>query len=70
MTEPKEVFESTTENWGREPLRRLTHGHYGLGLNRARTIVEAHGGRLDAKYDEAAKNLTTTITLQLAGEKG
>jgi K+-sensing histidine kinase KdpD len=70
VTEPKDGFELTTENWGREPLRRLTHGHYGLGLNRARIIVEAHGGRFDAHYDKASKDLITRITLPLAGEKG
>ena len=68
LIEPKERFESTTENWGREPLRSITQGHYGLGLNRARIIVEAHGGRLDAQYDNVSKNLVTKITLPLAGE--
>jgi signal transduction histidine kinase len=67
MIEPKERFELTTENWGREPLRHTSHGHYGLGLNRVRIIVEAHGGRLDTHYDNAAKNLVTKVTLPLAG---
>ena len=48
LVEPKEHFEMSTENWGREPLRSVNQGHYGLGLNRARIIVESHGGRLQA----------------------
>src|SRR5262249_13866215 len=38
--EPKSRFDSHTQNWGREPLRKITQRHYGLGLNRARAIVE------------------------------
>src|SRR5437870_3886774 len=40
LEEPKAQFESPTDNWGREPLRKVGHGHYGLGLNRVRAIVE------------------------------
>ena len=66
MTEPKERFELPTENWGREPLRYIGRGDYGLGLNRARRIVEAHDGKLQAEYDEERKALVTTIALPLA----
>ena len=69
LTEPKEHFEATTENWGREPLRNITQGHYGLGLNRARLIVESHGGHLAAHYDQPSKNLVTTITMPVSPEK-
>src|SRR4029453_17947191 len=50
LREPKVRFELSTENWGREPLRKVSHGHYGLGLNRVRTILEAHGGEMHAQY--------------------
>ena len=67
MTEPKERFELPTENWGREPLRYIGRGDYGLGLNRARRIVEAHDGKLQAEYEQERKALVTTIALPLAG---
>lgn len=70
LTEAKEHFEAATENWGRQPLRSVKQGHYGLGLNRARTIVESHGGRLAARYDQAAKTLVTTITLPATAAAG
>jgi signal transduction histidine kinase len=63
--EPKIRFESSTENWGREPIRKVGLGHYGLGLNRVRTIVEAHGGEMHAQYDPKASALVTTLTLPL-----
>jgi signal transduction histidine kinase len=66
MIEPKERFELSTENWGREPLRYIGRGDYGLGLNRARRIVEAHDGKLQAQYEQERKALVTTIVLPLA----
>jgi K+-sensing histidine kinase KdpD len=66
LCEPKAGFELPTENWGREPLRKITQGHYGLGLNRARVIMEAHDGELRAQYDSAASTLITTIRLPLS----
>ena len=66
LTEPKESFEHSTENWGREPLRAPAQGHYGLGLYRTRAIVEAHGGQLEAHFDKSASVLTTRVTLPLA----
>ena len=36
LHEPKTVFPSDTQNWGREPLRNIRQRHYGLGLNRVR----------------------------------
>ena len=63
LTEPKAQFEGATHDWGREPLRNPAHGHYGLGLNRARIIVESHDGTLEAKYDPEAKTLVTEIQL-------
>jgi K+-sensing histidine kinase KdpD len=63
LREPKARFESSTENWGREPFRRITRGHYGLGLNRVRVIMEAHGGEMHAEYDPKGSTLLTTLTL-------
>lgn len=66
LREPKTRFELSTENWGREPFRRITRGHYGLGLNRARIIMEAHGGEMQAEYDPKDSTLLTTLTLPLS----
>jgi K+-sensing histidine kinase KdpD len=66
LREPKARFESSTENWGREPLRRITRGHYGLGLNRVRVIMEGHGGEMHAEYDPKGSRLLTTLALPLA----
>ena len=68
LSEPKARFDLPTQNWGREPLRKMSQRHYGLGLNRVRVIVEAHGGELNAQYDPKASALTTTVRLPLSGE--
>ena len=68
LCEPKDSFDLPTQNWGREPLRKMSQRHYGLGLNRVRTIVEAHGGELNAQYDPKVSALTTTVRLPLSGE--
>ncbi len=67
LREQKEHFDLSTESWGREPLRRITQGHYGLGLNRARAIIESHGGQLAAQYDPKSAILATTIALPISG---
>ena len=67
LREQKEHFDLPTESWGREPLRRITQGHYGLGLNRARGIVESHGGQFAAQYDPTSAILATTIALPISG---
>jgi K+-sensing histidine kinase KdpD len=69
LTEPKTRFALTTDRWGHEPLRQVGHGHYGLGLNRARSMMEAHDGELRASYDANASKLVTTLTLPLAQAK-
>jgi K+-sensing histidine kinase KdpD len=66
LREPKTRFELSTENWGREPLRKVSRGHYGLGLSRVRAIVVAHGGEFGAQYDQAVPALLTTVKLPLA----
>jgi len=55
-----------TENWGRQPLGKVRQGHYGLGLNRVRAILEAHGGDLRVQYDPTASALVSTITLPIS----
>ena len=69
LREPKARFELSTENWGREPLGKISQGHYGLGLNRARVIVEAHGGEFSVHYNPTESVLLTTITLPLSAER-
>ncbi len=66
LREPKTKFDLSTENWGREPLRRVARGHYGLGLSRAGSIVGAHDGELRARYDSTDSTLATTITVPLS----
>jgi len=65
LQESKAVFSSDTRNWGREPLRHIKQRHYGLGLNRVRAIVEAHGGKLQAQHDPKAATLISTMTLPI-----
>jgi K+-sensing histidine kinase KdpD len=65
IREPKGSFECSTENWGREPLRTVGQGHYGLGLHRSRAIIEAHDGQLNARYDPPSSFLITTVVLPL-----
>jgi K+-sensing histidine kinase KdpD len=66
LREPKAHFELPTENWGRDPIGNVRQGHYGLGLNRVRVILEAHGGELRAQYDPKTSSLVTTITLPVS----
>jgi K+-sensing histidine kinase KdpD len=63
LREPKARFELSAENWGREPFRKITRGHYGLGLNRLRIIMEGHGGEMHAEYDPKGSTLLTTLSL-------
>src|SRR4029453_13227359 len=66
LHEPKAAFSAETQNWGREPLRNITQRHYGLGLNRVRAILQAHGGELQAQYDPKAAMLVSTVTLPIS----
>jgi light-regulated signal transduction histidine kinase (bacteriophytochrome) len=69
LREPKAKFEGATEEWGQRPLGRVRHGHYSLGLFRARGIFEAHHGTLRAQFDPATSVLVTTVVLPLASEE-
>jgi K+-sensing histidine kinase KdpD len=66
LHEPKAVFSSDTQNWGREPFRNIKQRHYGLGLNRVRAIIEAHGGELKAQYDPKSATLVSMVTLPMS----
>jgi len=65
LREPKTAFTGSMETWGERPFRKLKHGHYGLGLPRVRSIVQAHGGQLTAQYDQPSSSLITTVALPL-----
>lgn len=65
LEEPKSKFEASTGNWGAEPFRSVSQGHYGLGLHRVRRIIEAHHGQFAADYDARTSSLSTTIRLPL-----
>ena len=51
-----------------QPLQKVSHGHYSLGLRRARNIIAAHGGELTTSFDPASRMLTSTISLPLSTE--
>ena len=69
LHEPKTGFSSNTQNWGREPFHNIRQRHYGLGLNRVRAIVEAHGGEFQAEYDPKAGTLVSTMALPTSNEQ-
>src|SRR5438093_265358 len=50
LHEPKATQMEDPSHWS-IPLRSIGHGHYNLGLPRARAILEAHGGDLTAEFD-------------------
>ena len=63
MEESNARLEGTADNWGCEPLRKVGPNHYGLGLNRVRAIVEAHGGKLYAQHNPEHSTLITRLSL-------
>lgn len=66
LREPKSDFAGETSDWGREPFKLAMHGHYSLGLHRARNIIEAHGGELVASYDPDVSLLVTTVSVPIS----
>ena len=66
LREPKSQPVETNKSWGARPLGQLRHGHYALGLFRARSIFEAHHGTFQARFDPALSVLTTTVVLPRA----
>src|SRR6478736_6678548 len=69
LHEPKAVFSSDTQNWGRKPLHNIRPRHYGLGLNRVRAIIEAHKGELRAQYDPKAATHISTVALPMSSRQ-
>ena len=65
LREPKAAFTGSIETWGQQPFRKVKHGHYGLGLPRVRSIIQAHGGQLTAQYDQPSSTLITTVVLPI-----
>lgn len=66
LREPKTEGPVSTDNWGRRPLGSAAQGHYALGLNRVRMIVEAHSGRFGGHFDATGGSLNSEIVLPLA----
>lgn len=68
LHEPKAKFEMSTINWGREPMRHVSQGHYGLGLNRIRLVAEAHSGKFAADYARGTSMLVTKLVMPIVRE--
>jgi K+-sensing histidine kinase KdpD len=51
-----------------QPLQKVSHGHYSLGLRRARRIIAAHGGELTSSFDPASQVMISTIRLPCSTE--
>ena len=69
LHEPKAAFSSETQKWGREPFRNIRQRHYGLGLNRVRAIIEAHGGELQAQHNPKTAALISTVALPISSPR-
>ena len=66
LREPKAGEIDPTQSM--QPLQKVSHGHYSLGLRRARNIITAHGGELTASFDPASRMLISTISLPCSTE--
>jgi K+-sensing histidine kinase KdpD len=61
ISEPKEG-EIDPGQW-LQPLQKVSHGHYSLGLRRVRSIIARHGGELRTEFDQGSRMLINTIRL-------
>ena len=52
---------SNPDQWGRVPFLSSRRGHYGLGLFRARRIIEAHKGSIDFLHDSGTQKLSSVV---------
>lgn len=68
LIEAKTTVPSEPASWGNAPLISTRRGGYGLGLFRARRILEVQGATLSFTHDSASAQLITTVTLPLATE--
>jgi K+-sensing histidine kinase KdpD len=66
LVEPKSAVASAPEKWGNEPLVSTRRSGFGMGLYYTRQVIDAHQGKVEQAFDEAAKRLTTTVVLPLA----
>lgn len=55
------------DQWGRVPFLSARRGHYGLGLFRARRIIEAHKGSIEFSHDRRTERLSTVVHLPGGG---
>lgn len=55
------------DHWGRSPFLSARRGHYGLGLFRARRIIEAHKGSIEFRHDRKTEVLYSVVRLPLEG---
>jgi len=66
VRQKKESVPSDPATWGSAPFVSTRRGGYGLGLFRARRLLEAQGGDLSALHDSASGMLRTRVFLPLA----
>jgi signal transduction histidine kinase len=52
---------SHPDQWGRVPFLSARRGHYGLGLFRARRIVDAHKGAIEFSHDRQTERFSTVV---------
>jgi light-regulated signal transduction histidine kinase (bacteriophytochrome) len=70
VIESKARVPETVLSWGVSPLSRARQDAYGMGLNYALRIVQAHAGTIEREFDAAKSMLTTAIVLQLPTSAG
>lgn len=68
LIEAKSGVPSEPASWGNAPLISTRRGGYGLGLFRARRILEVQGATLSFSHNSTSAQLITTVTLPLATE--
>jgi signal transduction histidine kinase len=52
---------SHPDQWGRVPFLSARRGHYGLGLFRARRIIDAHKGAIEFLHDRRTERFSTVV---------
>jgi K+-sensing histidine kinase KdpD len=66
LREPKKNAPALRDDWGARPFAQMRHGHYALGLFRARGIFAAHDGTFQASFDPASAALISVVRLPRA----